>query len=662
MGRTAVMLVAAVLATNACVDSHPATAPRSATPEGIRRLIVDGAHGGNPRFFFLEPLSDYADDAGSFDAELSPTVTICLLDDARAACTGAPIVTFTRTSGPDGEVVRVDGSKYKVNWHASRFTLADGHVYRIVVSVAGAQLGVADVLVSRNGESRNNSSNSDAITVMNGDRTLPIAFRIDVGLVTTVSLSPGEATLSTGATQQFVATAYDAHGVMIVGRAVTWTSSNPSIVTVSSTGQATAVSAGSAVVSATIDGMVGSANLTVSQPFVRGVLAAGWYHTCRVSNTGAAYCWGEGSSGQLGNGASTRSPVQVAVSMSGMQGRVFASVSAGSYHSCGLTRDGTVYCWGSNDFGELGDGTTTSSNVPVQVQGGPFAFLASGSRNSCAIDTAGLLFCWGANVMGQLAIGSSDQGAHPLPTLVDAPNPLHFSSVALNGVAILNGEAVICGVSTGGAAYCWGAFNEKYLGTVNLTAPATCAGITCALRPSRVDLNLPVTDVIVGGVQGCALVSGGDAYCWGTNLLGALGSGSTPMPTCGGDPFTGGVGPCSPTPIRVASSTPFARLGQGFNFACALSTTGAGYCWGDDSYGQLGTIASESCFGGRAPCATAPIPMNTAVRFKLLASGVYHGCGLGTDDIVYCWGTSYDGELGDGTVSSTPRYTPTAIR
>src|SRR5439155_1100776 len=162
------------------------------------------------------------------------------------------------------------------------------------------------------------------------------------------------------------------------------------------------------------DGTSGTDRLTpvaVSGGLTFAAVSAGqFYHTCGVTTSAAAYCWGQNGSGQLGSGTTTSSLIPVAVS----GGLTFAAVSAGASETCGVTTSGAAYCWGYNGYGELGTGTTTGSLIPVAVSGGlTFAAVSVGGAGStigphtCGVTPGGAAYCWGYNGYGQLGDGTS---------------------------------------------------------------------------------------------------------------------------------------------------------------------------------------------------------------------------------------------------------------
>jgi alpha-tubulin suppressor-like RCC1 family protein len=209
-------------------------------------------------------------------------------------------------------------------------------------------------------------------------------------------------------------------------------------------------------------GGTGPSTSVSSPPFA--AVSAGGYYTCGVTATGAAYCWGNNSIGGLGDGTTTErlTPVRVAGGVS------FAAVSEGIGHTCAVTAAGAAYCWGSNDRGELGDGTRTGpqqcsifacSTTPVAVAGGvSFAAVSAGEFHTCGVTAGGAAYCWGDNTFGQLGDGTTTFPSSP----VLVAGGVIFAAVSA-------GSFHTCGVTAAGAAYCWGYNGYGQLGNGTTT-------------------------------------------------------------------------------------------------------------------------------------------------------------------------------------------------
>jgi alpha-tubulin suppressor-like RCC1 family protein len=306
-------------------------------------------------------------------------------------------------------------------------------------------------------------------------------------------------------------------------------------------------------------------------------VSAGYFHTCGVTTSGAAYCWGqyrllgEGSLDSLGQARLV--PVPVA------GGLTFASVSSGLWHSCGVTTAGAAYCWGSNQYGELGDGTTNFGGTPVPVAGGlTFAEVSAGGYHSCGVTTAGVAYCWGQNTMGELGDGTTTDTSVP----VAVAGGLSFRTVRTEW-------AHSCGVTTTGAAYCWGDNQYDLLGsgTRPPTGPEQCNDATglfewgpsvlpCSSVPAKVAGGLILASLTTGGQDSfaCGLTSAGDAFCWGMGDWGAIAPTTAPLPVPGG--------------------LTFATLSAGYQSICGVTPGGVAYCWGTGDRGELGDGTTSS--------------------------------------------------------------------
>jgi alpha-tubulin suppressor-like RCC1 family protein len=347
-------------------------------------------------------------------------------------------------------------------------------------------------------------------------------------------------------------------------------------------------------------------------PPVFTAVIPGYFHSCGIVTTGAAYCWGANSDGQLGDGSFSTSVSLRAVA----GGRSFANISAGRTHSCAVS-NGAGYCWGTNG-GALGNGGMATSPTPVAVSGvAVFGSVLAGYAHSCGVTPAGVGYCWGNNNTG--AIGDGTQSVSTIP--VQVSGGLTFS-------AISPGRYFTCGLTTGGAAYCWGVNDSGELGdgtTTNQRVPIAVKG------------GLAFSMVSAGGFHACGLTTAGKAYCWGSNAFGQLGDNTTNA---------------SSVPVAVATSLTFAMISAGNRHTCGVIPSGVAYCWGDNSSANLGDGTRENRF--------TPVGVAGGITFANVIAGRFHTCGVATDGTGYCWGSNGNGQLGDGT--TLDRLSPVAVR
>jgi alpha-tubulin suppressor-like RCC1 family protein len=283
-----------------------------------------------------------------------------------------------------------------------------------------------------------------------------------------------------------------------------------------------------------------------------------------------------------------------------------------STHMCLIElSSGAAYCWGSNDKGELGNGTKADSSVPTAVSGGhSFTSISSGYPATCGVTAAGAAYCWGLNGNGQLGNG----------TLLDSSTPAAVSG-GLTFSHISSGGSRTCGITTAGAAYCWGSGPLGNGTTATSSVPVAVSG------------GQTFTQIEAGGWgwgwgTSCALTASGAAYCWGNNWYGSLGNGTNTD---------------SSVPVAVSGGHTFASITIGTAGACGLTTAGAAYCWGHQSV--LGLAASGSN-------ASVPIPVGAGHTFTSLSAGNQNVCGVTPGGAVYCWGYGAPALLG-GSYSFT---------
>ncbi|UCD85244.1 MAG: chitobiase/beta-hexosaminidase C-terminal domain-containing protein, partial [Deltaproteobacteria bacterium] len=327
-------------------------------------------------------------------------------------------------------------------------------------------------------------------------------------------------------------------------------------------------------------------------------------------------CWGSNRFGQLGDGTTNNSLTPVDVS--GLSSDVI-SVSAGIYHTCDVTSGGGVKCWGYNVFGQLGDGTTNDSLTPVDVSGLSSGVVAVsvGAYFTCAVTSGGGVKCWGSNAYGQLGDGTTN----------DSLTPVDVSGLSSGVRAVSAGDYHTCAVASGGGVRCWGHNMFGQLGdgtTLNSPTPVDVMGFGSG-----------ASMVSAGTYFTCALTSGGGVKCWGSNTYGQLGDGTTLN---------------SPTPVDVSGfGSGASMVSAGAYFTCALTSAGGVKCWGNNAYGQLGD--------GTQLDSSVPVDVfGLGSGASMVSAGGYHTCALPTEGGVKCWGRNTYGQLGDGTQvsSSTP--------
>ncbi len=316
-------------------------------------------------------------------------------------------------------------------------------------------------------------------------------------------------------------------------------------------------------------------------------ISAGGGHSCAVLSDGSVRCWGENTSGQLGNSTTTTSTTPVAVT-----GITAASdVSAGGGHTCALLSDGTVFCWGKNTFGELGNGFNSSSSAPVGVSGITSAIeVSTGANHSCALLSDGTIRCWGLNTFGQLGNGSVANSNIPV-AVTGVFTATHISA----------GSNHTCATISDGTVRCWGDNGSGQLGAFwTLVSLIPLVNVTVSSAPVQAAAITTSADVSAGSQHTCALVTGSTIRCWGENNFGQLGNngitvGFTP-------PGTGASLTSTISPVTVINISTATAVDAGLFHTCALLSNGTVRCWGVGSSGQLGNDIGVS----------SPLPVEVA--------------------------------------------------
>ncbi len=340
-------------------------------------------------------------------------------------------------------------------------------------------------------------------------------------------------------------------------------------------------------------------------------IAAGRDHTCALTSRGGVICWGY-TENQLSNDPSRALPVPV--DPSGLTSGVTA-IAAGFNHTCALTSGGGVKCWGANDGGELGNGTTTTSIVAVDVRGltSGVSTIAAGSWHTCALTSRGRVTCWGLNDIGLLGRSGSDR-----LTPVDASVP------ARGIIAIAAGNGHTCALTSSGGVRCWGSNSSGELGngsTTDSLVPVDVSGLTSE-----------VTAIAAGEFRTCALTRGGGVKCWGEDTGTQREDGSVTNSTI---------------PVDVSGlASGITAIAVGYDHTCALTAHGGVKCWGWNGYGQLGD--------GSTAHSGSPVDVSGLTSgITAIAAGDGYTCALTSGGGVKCWGANFSGQLGNGTTTDS---------
>lgn len=410
--------------------------------------------------------------------------------------------------------------------------------------------------------------------------------------VALVIVAPDSAAMTVGQNYQLSATLRDFYGRDLEGRTITWSSSNGARASVNASGLVSAFDTGTVTITATSEGVSDFARISIGArpPAAVKFVASGGYRNCAIANDDRAYCWGSGWYGGLGIGSETSTTVPSVPVGNGM---LFSRIATSQNHSCGITTTGDAYCWGSNSYRQLGTGNATSSTWPVAVAGGlKFREIVTGDLHTCALTSDGQAYCWGyANYAGQTV--SYDH--HPLPLAVVTSQrftslvagQFHTCGLTAAGTAfcwgsngfgelgagdnsssiftprqvqggpwkvIAPGSDMTCGITSTDVTMCWGAnfYGQLGGGSVGGTsyAPVTVVG------------GHTFVFVTAEGGEVCATKANGTAYCWGRSVA-----------------VINGTQQPSGTPTLVNGSVSMRFIDVARDRACALNAESQLYCW-----------------------------------------------------------------------------------
>ncbi len=327
-------------------------------------------------------------------------------------------------------------------------------------------------------------------------------------------------------------------------------------------------------------------------------IAAGYNHTIALKNDGTVWAWGWNHQGQLGDGTTTDSAEPVMVK--GLNGAT--ALTAGYYHSAALMNDGIVWAWGSNMYGQLGNGTTNNSPVPVKVKNlTGVKVISRGGSHTIALKNDGTVWAWGSNECGQLGDGTTTNSL--VPVMVES----------LTGIVAVTGGAYhTAALKSDGTVWAWGSNRMGQLGdgtTVDSPVPVMVSGLS------------GITSLASGEHHVAALKSDGTVWSWGANSTGQLGDGTMAN---------------SALPVRVSGLTGVLEINAGFTYSMALTGEGAVWCWGANTQGQLGNgTTGNSSVAVKVPGLSGIISV---------AGGQNHTIALQSDGSFWQWGLTQPGQ------------------
>ena len=400
------------------------------------------------------------------------------------------------------------------------------------------------------------------------------------------------------------------------------------------------------------------------------LVAVGGDHTCVAYLDGRVSCWGRNDRGQLGYGNTEHIGDNELPSDNTVNGGLVdlgtvgfstfplrtSALTAGKAHTCAIVTGGKVKCWGANDAGQLGLGSTNyvgDNELPSAVSavnigaGAALASVTAGDTHTCAVDVDGLAYCWGGNPSGQLGDGSiSALGNNP----GERPAQSIWLPHALDARVLSAGGAHTCAVLEGNNVSCWGEGGVGQLGYGNTNDIGDNElPVSNPVRQGQVLLRRPPahgTAIATGhGAHTCVIIRAGQVACWGANAFGQLGYGNTVPIGDNETPKVAGVVPLPAGRTAVA-------LTVGEFHTCALLSGGQVACWGRGSLGRLGNGLTVDVGDDETPATGAAlVAMPNNERAVAVTAGRSHTCALLASGKVTCWGGNGSGQLGYGNTN-----------
>lgn len=324
--------------------------------------------------------------------------------------------------------------------------------------------------------------------------------------------------------------------------------------------------------------------------------------TCGIASNDRAYCWGRNSAGGLGDGSTTSRFTPTAVAQGALPAdRSIRQINGGDGHTCAIAFNERAYCWGNNNFGQVGDNTLTERLTPIAVLQGALPAdralrqITTGDHHTCAIASNNRGYCWGTNTSGSLGDGTTTRSGTPVAVIQGA-----MPAGALLQ-QIVAGSTYTCGIAADSKAYCWGYNSTGQLGDNTVTSRSSPTAVLQGAMPA----GTTVKQIVAGSGHTCALGSNNQAYCWGDNSDGQLGDGTTTQRR---------------TPVAVLqgampSGVTIQSLSAGDYHTCAIASDNKAYCWGYGGYGRLG---DGSWVSRSSPVEVSTLPDYPPIEYRKL--------------------------------------------
>ncbi|MBU1239462.1 hypothetical protein KKF84_09015, partial [Myxococcota bacterium] len=374
-------------------------------------------------------------------------------------------------------------------------------------------------------------------------------------------------------------------------------------------------------------------------------VANGEVHTCALDTHGRIWCWGSNNNGQLGTTAFAvnNDPhyLPTLIDHSALAaGELFVDLSSGGFFSCALTSAGRVFCWGDGDMYAVDGSTSQLFPTPIEISipsGVAPREIVSGQYHTCLRTDTSDLWCWGNNSNYQLGIDTGSVEFSPL--LVPVP----LGSTILPGSGFAGASFSTCAIDATGVVQCWGYNGFGQLGRGFSDEQAYLAPLS--IDATALPMGTLFNSVAMGFHNACALTTLGQAYCWGANDNGELGIGSQ------------GPGEGVTSPAAVVGGLIFSTIATGHDVSCAVESTGLVYCWGRGDSGLLGNNSFDTIVS-TTPVATVPLLSQVFTQVSIAPSEVTHVCALNNSGVPFCWGSNERGQLGNSSLTDTARPTP----